>query len=186
MSPPRIRLAVVVVAALAVAAFGAARLFAASAAPPAAADQASLDSLIAQVATAEWANMDHDMSADAPGYQMPPAMMPGMPQGDDQRLAVTVTVANTSDQTRPVKPGKEFILHAGKQGRSWAPHSHTFGDLPRLAPRNEVKGVLFFDLPPAELAEGPAWIEWRHGDATSSLTIPMDGVSAGPSHSHNP
>lgn len=186
MSAPRIRLAVVVVAAMAVAGFGVARLFAALDPPSAAAGQASLDSLIAQVTTAEWTKMDHDMSANAPGYQMPPAMMPGMPEGDDQRLAITVTVVNTSDATRPVKPGKEFLLHAGKQGRTWAPHSDTFGDLPRLAPHNEVKGILFFDLPPAELADSPAWIEWRHGDATTSLTIPMEGVSAGPSHSHTP
>lgn len=186
MSAPRIRLLIVVVAALAVAAFGVVRLFAALDAPSAVASQASMDSLTAQVSAAQWTKMDHDMSANAPGYQMPPAMMPGMPTGDDQRLAVTVTVTNTSDATRPVKPGKEFILHAGKQGRTWAPHSDTFGDLPRLAPHNEVKGVLFFDLPPAELADSAVWIEWTHGDATSSLTIPMDGVSAGPSHSHNP
>jgi hypothetical protein len=186
MSPPRIRLLIIIVAALAVAAFGLLRLFSASDSPRAAAGQATVDSLIAQVNTAEWAKMDHDMSKDAPGYQMPPAMMPGMPQGDDQRLAVTVTVTNTSDQTRPVKPGSEFILHAGNQGRTWAPHSHTFGDLPRLAPRNAVKGVLYFDLPPAELRDGPAWIEWTHGEAASSLTIPMDGVGGDPGHSHNP
>jgi hypothetical protein len=186
MSAPRFRLVIIAAAALAVAAFGVLRLFAAADTPRAAAGQASLDSLTTQVNTAEWAKMDHDMSENAPGYQMPPAMMPGMPQGDDQRLAVTITVTNTSDETRAVKPGKEFILHAGKQGRTWSPHSHTFGDLPRLAPRNAVKGVLFFDLPPAELADSPAWIEWTHGDATSSLTIPMDGVGDGPSHSHNP
>jgi hypothetical protein len=145
-----------------------------------------VDSLTASVIAAGWTSMDHDMSSDAPGYQMPPAMMPGMPENGDQRLSVTVTVVNTSDDTRPLRPDKEFALHAGKENKQWAPHSDTFGDLPRLAPHNAVEGILFFDLPPAQLTGATAWIEWTHGDSANRLTIPMDGVSSGPSHSHNP
>jgi hypothetical protein len=95
-------------------------------------------------------------------------------------------VVNTSDDTRPLRPGDEFALHAGTEGKRWAPHSNTFGDLPRLAPHNVVEGVLFFDLPPAQLTDATAWVEWTHADSANRLTIPMDGVSSGPTHSHNP
>jgi hypothetical protein len=185
MSLPRIRTVTVALAALAVTTVGVVRL---AAAPdvPSVTSQATVDSLTAQITEASWTNMDHDMSGNAPGYQMPPAMMPGMPDDGDQRLAVAVTVVNVSDGTRPLRPSKEFALHAGKDGRQWTPHSDTFGDLPRLAPNNAIKGILFFDLPPAELTGAPAWIEWTHGDDANRLIIPMDGVTSPPSHSHNP
>ncbi|HEX6360665.1 DUF4352 domain-containing protein [Actinophytocola sp.] len=150
------------------------------------ADQAIVDSLTAQVTAADWTNMDHDMAKDAPGYKMPPAMMPGMPEDGNQRLAITVTVVNTSEDTRPFRPDEEFTLRAGAEGKARTPRSDTFGDLPRLAPRNAVNGLLFFDLPTEELTESPAWLEWTHGDTTHRLAIPMDGVSAPPNHSHNP
>jgi hypothetical protein len=180
------RIVIVVVAACAVATVGVVRLVASPDASSAAARQASVDSLTAQVTEAGWTAMDHDMSSDAPGYQMPPAMMPGMPENGDERLAVSVKVVNTSDDTRPLLPGKEFALHAGTDGKQVAPHSDTFGELPRLAPHNAVEGILYFDLPAAELTDAPAWIEWTHGDTANRLIIPMDGVSGGPSHSHNP
>jgi hypothetical protein len=183
MSLPHAKIVLVVLAALAVATVGIVRL----ATPPAAsaADEATVDSLTAQVTSAGWTTMDHDMSGDAPGYQMPPAMMPGMPENGDQRLAVAVTVVNTSNGTRPLRPGEEFALRAGEEGRQWAPHSDTFGDLPRLAGRNAVNGILFFDLPADELV-APAWIEWTHSGTTSRLTIPMDGMRDHPGHSGNP
>lgn len=186
MSLPRMRVMLVALATSAVATVGVVRLAASSDDPSATTSQASVDSLTAQVTAAGWTNMDHNASAPASGYQMPPGMMPGMPEGDDQRLAVSVTVVNTSDATRPLRPGEEFSLRAGTDGRRWAPHSDTFGELPRLAPRNAVNGILFFDLPPAELSGSPAWIEWTHGDTTSRLTVPLDGVGSPPGHSHNP
>src|SRR6476469_9666868 len=95
----RARVVIVIAAAFAVAALGVARL-AASLATPATVDlQATVDSLSTRVVTAEWIVMDHDMSGDAPGYQMPPAMMPGMPKNGEERLAVAVTVVNTGDGT---------------------------------------------------------------------------------------
>jgi hypothetical protein len=183
MSLPRMRIAVVTLA-LAVTAIGIVRFV--SAPDDVVTDsQATVDNLTAQVTAADWTAMDHDMSGDAPGYQMPPAMMPGMPDNGEQRLAVTVTVVNASEGTRPLVPGKEFVLRAGKDGRQVTAHSDTFGDLPRLAPRNAVKGTLFFDLPPAELTDAPAWLEWTHEDAANRLIIPLAGVRA-PDHSHNP
>lgn len=184
MPLPRLQTVVVVLAASAAAATGVLHLLD-SPDSPAAASHATVDSLAARIATAGWTSMDHDMSGNAPGYQMPPAMMPGMPENGDQRLAVSVSVVNTSDETRQLRPDEEFVLRAGTKSGQWAPHSDTFGDLPRLAPHNAVTGTLFFDVPPAEFGS-PAWIEWTHGDTTNRLTIPMDGVGGPPSHSHNP
>lgn len=183
MSSPRMRTVLVALAALAVATVGVVKLTASLATPATAASQATVDGLTAQVTTADWTGMDHDMSGDAPGYQMPPAMMPGMPDNGDQRLAVSVTVVNTSDGTRPFRPGEEFALRAGDDDQ-WTPHSDTFGELPRLAPHNAITGILFFDVPPAALTQFPVWVEWTHGDTANRLIIPMDGVRSGPSHSH--
>jgi len=185
MPRPTLRTVAIALAATAVAVVGVVRL-AASPEAPAAADRATVDSLTARVTVAAWTNMDHDMASNATGYQMPPAMMPGMPADGDQRLAVSVSVVNTSDETRLLRPDEEFVLRAGKASKQWAPQSDTFGDLPRLAPHNAVTGVLFFDLPPAELADSPAWVEWEHDDTANRLIIPMDGVRSPPSHSHNP
>jgi hypothetical protein len=177
----------VAVLALAAAVIGVGRLMAAASGDGGAplAGSVTITELTAQVTTAGWAEMDHDMSTDAPGYQMPPAMMPGMPTGDDQRLSIAVTVVNTGDETRPLLAGKEFVLH-GKNGQQWAPHSDTFGDLPRLAPHNAVSGVIFFDLPPAGLTDSPVWLEWSHQGRTARLTIPLAGVATAPEHSHHP
>lgn len=183
MSLPRTKIVLVVLAALAVATVGVLRL--ATSPDAAATEEATVDNLTVQVTAASWTTMDHDMSGDAPGYQMPPAMMPGMPEHGEQRLAVSVTVVNSGAGTRPLRPGEEFALRAGEAGRQWAPHSDTFGDLPRLAGRNAVNGILFFDLPAEELT-APAWIEWTHSGTTSRLAIPMDGVSDHPDHSDNP
>lgn len=183
MSLPPLKIVLVVLAALAVATVGVVRL--ATSSDAAVTDEATVDSLTAQVTSAGWTAMDHDMSGDAPGYQMPPAMMPGMPENGDQRLAVSVTVVNTSADTRPLRPDKEFVLRAGDDGQQWAPHSDTFGDLPRLAGRNAVNGIIFFDLP-ADALTAPAWVEWTHSGTTSRLTIPMDGVREHQEHSGNP
>jgi hypothetical protein len=185
MSLPRMRIALVVLAASAVATVGVVRLAAPTVAP-AVAERATVDGMTAEIVAAGWTSMDHDMATDAPGYQMPPAMMPGMPENGDERLAVSVSVINGGDETRPLRPGEEFALHTGEDGRRWAPHSDTFGELPRLAPRNAVKGILYFDLPPAELDAAPAWIEWTHGDTASRITLQIDGASGDPSHPHNP
>jgi hypothetical protein len=138
---------------------------------------ASLSGLTASIGAADWVMMDHDMSSTAPGYQMPPAMMPGMPAEGQQRLAVTVTVVNTSGETRPLRPGKEFLLRTESAEEPLSAHSDTFGELPRLAPGSAVSGVLYFDLPP----HSPTWIEWTHEGATARLAI---GV-APPHSNHN-
>ncbi|HEU5475936.1 MAG TPA: hypothetical protein VFV67_35370 [Actinophytocola sp.] len=185
MCSPRTRIVLVVLAALALAVVGGVQLFAAPNSEPMveAGPVATMDSLTTQVETATWTEMDHDMSGTTPGYQMPAGMMPGMPEGDDQRLAVQVTVTNTSSGTRPMRPAEEFTLRAGKDGRSIPAQTDTFSELPRLPAGNAVKGILFFDLPPADLAES-AWIEWKRGDKITRLALPMDTASGGHGHSH--
>src|SRR5690242_8057167 len=122
MSLTRARVGLVLVAAVAVTAVGVPRLVASLATPVTVSTQATVDSLNTRVSKADWTDMDHDMSSDAPGYQMPPAMMPGMPTDGEQRLSVTVTVVNTSDDTRLLRPGKEFALRTGTGGQARAPH----------------------------------------------------------------
>ena len=125
------------------------------------------------------------MTQNAPGYQMPPAMMPGMPDQGKERLLVQVAVSNDSNDTRPLRPGQEFTLHAGKDGTAIKPQSDSFGELPRLAAHNAVNGVIYFDLPPADLTASPAWIEWAHGGTTTRLSLPLNGVPAAPNHQHS-
>jgi hypothetical protein len=173
----KVGISVVLVAAVVVAFFGVRSFFGSDARPGAGAVvSASLSGLTASVGSADWVMMDHDMSSTAPGYQMPPAMMPGMPAEGQQRLEVSVTVVNTTKETRPVKPGKEFLLRTDSAGEPLAAHSDTFGELPRLAPGSAVTGVLYFDLPP----HSPAWLEWTHEGATVRLAI---GVA--PPHSNH-
>jgi len=173
----KVGISVVLAAALVVAFFGV-RSFVGTNAQPSAGTEvsATLSGLTASVGSADWVMMDHDMSSTAPGYQMPPAMMPGMPAEGQQRLEVSVTVVNNTKETRPLKPGKEFLLRTESAADSLTPHSDTFGELPRLAPGSAVTGVLYFDLPP----HSPAWLEWTHEGATVRLAI---GVA--PPHSNH-
>lgn len=177
-------LVVVVLAALTVAIFGATRLFGESSQAEII-QTGAVAGLTAQVATADWVEMDHEM-ADTPGFQMPSDMMPGMPDEGKERLNVFVQVTNTTGETRQVKPAAEFALYAGKDATRHAPAADTFGDLPRLAPRNAVSGSLFFDLALTDLGDSPMWLEWAHGDEITRLFVPLDGQVPAPNHGHGP
>ncbi|TCO46622.1 DUF4352 domain-containing protein [Actinocrispum wychmicini] len=174
----KVGITVVLLVASAVAFFGVRSYFTGTIDKPAAETRvsATLSGLTASVGSADWVMMDHDMSSTAPGYQMPPAMMPGMPAAGEQRLEVLVTVVNTTSDTRPLRPGKEFQLRTESSDPPLAPHSDTFGELPRLAPGSAVSGVLYFDLPP----HSPSWLEWTHEGMTARLAI---GVA--PPHSNH-
>ena len=186
LSVPRVRVVIVVLAALSVAIFGVVRLVDSLRPEAQASPVGRLDNLSVQVVTAGWVAMDHDMSANAPGYQMPPQMMPGMPEEGKQRLALSLTVSNTGNDTRPMRPIEEFALHATKDGTLLPPHSDTFGELPRLAPQHAVTGVLFFDLPPDDVVDSSTWLEWSHGGTRARISVPMNGTGSGPAHQHNP
>jgi hypothetical protein len=182
----RTTIVLVVLAALAVAIFGIVRLVDSVGAEAEASPVGRLDNISAQVTTAGWVDMDHDMTGNAPGYQMPPQMMPGMPEEGKERLAVAVTVTNTGDATRPVRPIEEFALHATKDGQLIPPHSDTFGELPRLAAHNAVTGTLFFDLTPGDVIDSSTWLEWSHAGTRARISVPMNDAGAGPVHQHNP
>jgi hypothetical protein len=179
MSLARTRIILVILAALAIAVFGVSRLIGSLATAAEASQVGSLDGLTTQVTKAGWVDMDHDMSGNAPGYQMPPAMMPGMPEQGKERIALTITVTNTSDRTRPLVPREEFALHAASAGDLVPPHS-------RLAPHNAVTGVLFFDVPPGDADHSDMWLEWSHDGTSAKVSVPLEGAGAGPDHQHNP
>jgi hypothetical protein len=143
---------------------------------------ANLDGLTAAVQRAGWLGMD--MAGPTSGYQMPAAMMPGAPAEGDERLAITITVANTGGGTRPVHVAQEFSLR-GPDGQRWTPQATTFGDLPRLGPDNAITGELYFDLPEADVAkysQSSIWVEWNYQGGRSQLEIPALGDS--PVHTH--
>jgi hypothetical protein len=140
---------------------------------------ATFGGLTAQVNGAGWLDMNH--SAPLSGFQMPAAMMPGMPTGDDQRLAVRITVENASDGTRALHPSAEFTLRTAG-GKHWTAVSTSFADLPRLGSGNAVDGSLYFDLPPADLTTDPFWLDWAHPDGHQQLAVPVAG--AAPAHQH--
>ena len=177
----RIRIVIVVVVALAATLFGVTRLFAAFNTEAQATEVGSLDGLNVQVTQAGWVGMDHAMDGQ-PGFQMPPAMMPGMPEQGKERFSVTLTVVNTGDASKAAKLGKEFALHTGKDAELITPQSDTFGELPRLAGRNAVNGTLFFDLPSGDLDDSATWLEWNHGDSTARILVPVNGATP---HQHN-
>lgn len=161
----------VMCAALAAAAIGVTTMVApADTAPPG--STALVGGLTASVSDAGWLGMDHDMSTTASGYQMPPAMMPGMPAAGDDRLSVVVTMVNTSDATIAFRPVGEFTLHAGPAATRVAAYGGTFGDLPRLGAGAAITGTLFFDLPPTALDSAAAWLDWSRSGGAARLSIP--------------
>src|SRR5689334_5671746 len=77
---------------------------------------ATVDSLTAGVTQAGWLDMD---MPHMEGFQMPAAMMPGMPEDGHARLAVTLTVTNAAATARPLRVTDEFVLRTAKDGTSW-------------------------------------------------------------------
>lgn len=132
---------------------------------------AAAGELRAEVGEATWLGMDHDMSTTASGYQMPPAMMPGMPATGEDRLSIALTLVNTGGRTLPIDPAGEFTLHAGPGQPDKPLYGTTFGELPRLGAGSAVAGTLMFDLPPADLAAA-AWIAWDHDGSHTRLAVP--------------
>lgn len=141
---------------------------------------ASLGGLSAAVTDAGWLGMDMPATD---GYQMPQAMNPGMPAQGDERLALTITVVNTTGNTGSLHMTQEFSVRTAADGKRWTPVSGTFGDLPRLAPGNGVTGILYFDLPTTDVSGTAAvWLDWSRRGGSKALTIPLAGLA--PEHSH--
>jgi hypothetical protein len=146
---------------------------------------ATLAGLTAQVGAAGWSSADHVMPIPAPngapGYQMPPQMMPGMPTGDDARLSVPLTLRNTTGAGLEFDVATEFLLHGGRETESRTPHSDTFGELNRLGPGSAVDGVVYFNAKAPGPDDPPLYLEWTRDGQIAQLTIQLDG-SAPPAH----
>jgi len=171
--PVKARIAglLVMLTALAAAAIGVGSMIVSPGAAPTE-STALLGRLTASVGDAGWLGMDHDMSTTASGYEMPPAMMPGMPATGDDRLSIAVTLVNTDSGTVTLHPVNEFTLHAGPSATKVAAYGGTFGELPRLGPGAAVTGTLFFDLPPSQLDSAGAWLDWSRDGGSARLSIP--------------
>jgi hypothetical protein len=153
-----------------------------AAAPPQAATVAA-DGVAAQVRVTRWIAHDHnDETGTGPGYQMPLAMMPGMPADGDVRLAVSVTVTNTGTAGRAVDPAAEFTLRNASTKESWRPRADTFDGLARLGSLSAADGVLFFDLPQAKADSGQLYVSWKHAGESARLAV-QPGQNTG-THSH--
>ncbi|XES00926.1 hypothetical protein HEP87_61330 [Streptomyces sp. S1D4-11] len=73
---------------------------------------ASLGGLDVVPGPADWAAMaDHSMDGQN-GYQMPSAMMPGAPEGDEMRLGIPITLTNSTGSVRQFDLAREFSLSA--------------------------------------------------------------------------
>jgi hypothetical protein len=178
---PRVRIVVVVLVAAAAATFGVIRLIDGWTVPSSVGHEGNLGGLHARIDNASWVDLADMAKGMAPG--MPMNQMQNMPKDGDGRVEVKVTVVNATAQTRQFLAAEEFSLRADKGGRRWTPSADTFGDLPRLPPRNAVKGILFFDMPPDELKDTPVWLEWSRDGATAGLSVSLSGSGAGMDHS---
>lgn len=177
----RLGTVVVVVVAVALATFGVSEVVRQARSQPESGLErvATLNGLVAQIENAGWLDMSHDGAPT--GFQMPAAMMPGMPTGDNQRLAIRLVLQNSAPDARDLHPASEFSLRSAG-GKQWTAVGTSFGELPRLGTGNAVTGSLYFDLVPQELAAAPFWLDWEQAGGHQRLAIPVTG--AAPAHAH--
>jgi hypothetical protein len=109
------------------------------------------------------------------GYQMPSAMMPGAPEGDDMRLGIPITLTNSTGSVREFDLVREFSLGGGRNGGSRKLHSDTLGQLPRLNPGSAVRGVLYFDVDPQRSGDPPLHLVWKRDGDSRRMTVRMPG-----------
>ncbi|MFD5269963.1 hypothetical protein [Streptomyces sp. NPDC058335] len=140
---------------------------------------AELGGLRAVPRQASWATMEQHHADN--GYQMPSQMMPGAPEGDDQRLGVPITLTNTGDRVREFTLPEEFFLDGGT-GKPHPLHSDTLGTLPRLSPGSAVRGVLYFDVEAPEKGDPPLYLVWRRDGEQARMTVRVTGASAPHAH----
>jgi hypothetical protein len=147
----------------------------------------ALDGMQAAVTRSQWLDHDHvdpipadDGSGGPTGYQMPAAMMPGMPAEGQSRLLIQLNLSNDTGQARALDPVTEFILR-DERGETWQAQGDTFGGFSRLNPSNGVTGAVFFDVPTDGAAQHQWVLEWKRGGRTTRLAVPLGSA---PAHSH--
>jgi hypothetical protein len=144
----------------------------------AAADEATVGGLELRVESAHWEELQMN---HAPGFQMPPAMMPGAPADGDQRLRLSVELTNHSQRPKPLTKG-EFSVE-GPGGTSWPVAVDSLG-VSLLNPGLAISGGLHFDLPLKSIRKGdPGLIlVWNRAGTVKRIPLQLDG--AVPDHSH--
>ncbi|MHA4818920.1 hypothetical protein ACXZ65_31735 [Streptomyces aculeolatus] len=128
--------------------------------------------LRATVDRARWTSMEaHHMDG---GQQMPSQMMPGAPEGDDQRLGIPVVLTNTTDETRKFDTAEEFFLLGGHRSGAKEPKgaddSKGSKDAKDAKDAKEPKGSKRADAEPA----GPRSL---HSDTLGGLPALAPGNS---------
>jgi hypothetical protein len=142
----------------------------------AATDEVTVGGLELRVESAKWEElqMNHD-----PGFQMPPAMMPGAPADGDQRLRLAVELTNHSRDPKLLTKG-EFHVE-GPGGTSWPVTVDSIG-VSQLNPGLAISGGLHFDLPLKSIRKGDPGLVlvWDRAGKVRRIPIQLDG--AAPSH----
>lgn len=136
---------------------------------------ARLGGLDAAPGPAGWAAMTHHEMDGQSGYQMPSAMMPGAPEGDDMRLGIPITLTNSGDEPQRFDLVREFSLAGGEKGDVRKLHSDTLGQLPRLNAGSAVRGVLYFDVDPPGAGDPPFLLTWTRDGDSRRMTVRMPG-----------
>ncbi|MCK9931095.1 hypothetical protein MXD62_28790 [Frankia sp. Mgl5] len=153
-----------------------------SAAGPAVSDTAAVGGLVATAGEADWASLTSHHMDTGDGYQMPAQMMPGAPEGDNQRLGITLHLTNAGSEVRRFDLANEFTLAGGGTTTALTPHSDTFGALSRLNPDSAVNGVVYFDTQAPRPDDPPFELLWRRDGTTHRLLVRLPGAPA--QHEH--
>lgn len=154
--------------------------------PPAVAEGrvAALGGLTTEIRDAAWVDFDmgHVMDGQG-GFMMPDQMMPGAPTGDEVRLGVTLTLANTDGQTHGFNLVEEFSLVGGPAAdNTRPPAADTIGDLSRLGPGAAVDGIVYFDVAAPDEGDPPLYLQWHRDGETVRILVPL--TEDAPEHQH--
>jgi mono/diheme cytochrome c family protein len=136
--------------------------------------EAVLSGLFLRLESAEWL---HDtMAHPDKGYQMPASMTPGMPLPGQERLAVEVSVRNTSRQRQELDVEELELVSA--DDAVWPAVASEVGHV-TLAPGEGVSAIVQFDVP-EKLPS--ARLVWARGGTRVSLlsTRPEDHTQKAP------
>lgn len=155
------------------------------ASPPAAVGAADISGLTTEVQRVGWVDFDHGHVMDldgGPGFMMPDQMMPGAPSlaGDQARIAITVTLTNTSSRTREFNLAGEFSVTGGGDRQPQPLVADSFGAFPRLAPGAAINGTLYFDVAVPLADHPPLYLVWQRDGRTARLPVPAGDQTPGP------
>jgi hypothetical protein len=139
---------------------------------------ATIEGMRVNVGSADWIELDQVNDGQG-GFVMPNQMLPGAPRGNDVRLGISITIANTGSRLKQFSLFEEFTLVGGSRIQPVILTGDTFGALPRLAPGAAVKGTLYFDLEPPTENDPPLFLRWiRDGDIVK-FPVPVGGQPPG-------